>query len=206
MFCSLTLSNFIQFQILSEFVKIFNNFNNFFQSFHSKTSKLFSNLHPNATHHIASTASDSNATSRWSTAPTTIIIAWTNIFVGLKEHQVDFWREQTRQHHSRADVQTHAQTRRLYLVVIRRAKVDGDRREEHNAGAVHSEANVLGLVEVFGNFSRLECVQRAQRHQEDDKDERNHEAVAGTFACQHCLQRVWIDFANIGRIVNQPCD
>ena len=48
------------------------------------------------------------------------------------------------------------------LVIVLGAEEDGDEREPDDAGAVHGEADVLGLVEVLGDLARLEGVPRAQ--------------------------------------------
>ena len=176
----------------------------------SKQNNLFNrkiltlNLHPNITHHIAA-ASDANTTARWCSTPASITTR-PHILIGLKNHKIDFWREETRKHNRRTDIQTHAQTRRLNLVVIRRAKVDGNGGEENDVCRVHREANVLCLIKVLRNFPRLECVKRAEWHQEDDENERDHETVAGALAGKNGGKWMWINFTNIWWIVDKPCN
>lgn len=49
-----------------------------------------------------------------------------------------------------------------HLVVIICSKVDGNKRQPHNARTVHCEPNVFGLIKVFRNFSGFECIHRAE--------------------------------------------
>lgn len=48
------------------------------------------------------------------------------------------------------------------LVVVVSAEVNGHEGQPNDAGAVHGEANVFGLVEVLGDLARLESVVGAQ--------------------------------------------
>lgn len=66
-------------------------------------------------------------------------------------------------------------SRHHYLVVVVGAKVDGNEGEPHDAGAVHGESDILGLVEVLGDLSCLKGVQGAQDDQGDVVDERHHQ-------------------------------
>lgn len=45
-----------------------------------------------------------------------------------------------------------------YLVVVVSSKVDGDKCKPHDRSGVHGEANVFGLVKVFGYLAGLEGI------------------------------------------------
>lgn len=163
-------------------------------------------LHPHrATHHLASAHARStgarSAGTRLHARPASII-SRPHVLVGLKEDEINLRREQTRKHHGCTDAEAHAQTGRLDLVIVTRAEINCNRCEEHNAGRVHGKSNIFGFVEVFRDLSRLESVNRAEGDEKDDEDEGDHEAVAGTLAGQHRLQGRWINFPDIGWIVD----
>ena len=69
-----------------------------------------------------------------------------------------------------------------YLVIVLGAKEDGDEGEPDDAGAVHGEADVLGLVEVLGDLARLEGIPRAQEYEDHvvAKAEQDAAGVDGT--------------------------
>lgn len=71
------------------------------------------------------------------------------------------------------------------LVVIVGAEVDGHEGKPDNARGVHSEADVLGLVEVLRDLARLEGIQGAHQDQEHVVDEGHHQRERGHAACQH---------------------
>ena len=54
------------------------------------------------------------------------------------------------------------------------AEVDGDECAPHDARAVHSEGDVLGLVKILRNVPRLEGVDGAEHDEEHVVEERNH--------------------------------
>ena len=139
---------------------------------------LFSLLHSNpyrTTHHLASTHSSSAATAatrtRLNACPSPIISSRPHVLVWLEKNEVDFWREQTRQHHRCTYAQAHTQAGRLNFVIVTRAEIDCNRCEEHNAGRVHRKADILSFVEILRNLSRLESVDRTEWDEEDDEDE-----------------------------------
>lgn len=61
------------------------------------------------------------------------------------------------------------------LVVVVGAEVDRHEGEPDDAGGVHGEANVLGLVEVLRDLAGLERVQGAHQYQEHVVDEGHHQ-------------------------------
>lgn len=163
--------------------------------------------HPHtATHHFTTTHSSCSgaAATRTRLGASTTIISRPHVLVRLEQNEINFRGEETSKHHRCTDVEAHAQTRRLNLVVGARAEVNGNRCEEHNAGRVHCKANVFRFVEVFWDLSRFKSVNGAERNKKDNEDERNHETVTGTFAGQHCLQGRRVNLPDIGRVINQP--
>lgn len=173
--------------------------------------ELFRILNPHraasftCTYHFASRYASATSARTGLHCPATIVPR-PDVLVRLKQHEIDLWREQAGQHDRSANVEAHAEARRLDLVVVAGAEVNCDTGEEHDARRVHGEADVLCFVEVFGDFAGLESVNGTEWNEEDDENQRNHEAVAGSLAGQHCLKGRWVDLANIGRIVNKPCD
>lgn len=129
-------------------------------------------LHPNrTTHHLATTHPGSTAAAATCAClcpRTTSIISRPHVLVGLKENQINFRREQTRQHYGCAYAQAHTQTGRLDLIVVARAEINCNRCEENNAGRVHSKSNIFCFVEVFRNLSRFESVNRAKGDEKYD--------------------------------------
>lgn len=49
-----------------------------------------------------------------------------------------------------------------YLIIVVGTKVDGYKGQPDNTSAVHCKANILGFVEVLGDFPRLEGVEGAE--------------------------------------------
>jgi len=47
-----------------------------------------------------------------------------------------------------------------------------DKRDPDDTGGVHGEPDELGLVEVFGQIARLECIQRTHGDQHEVQSER----------------------------------
>jgi len=92
------------------------------------------------------------------------------------------------------------------LVVVVGAEVDGDKGEPDDAGAVHGEADVLGLVEVLGDLARLEGVQGAQQDEEHVVHERHHQRESGHAARQHHRQRQRVNLLHVRPLVDQPPD
>lgn len=146
-----------------------------------------SNLHPNTiTHHFTSTCSTSttNATATRSSRDSlsSAIISRSHILVRLKQDQINFRWKETCKNDRRTDAQTQRKTWRLYFVVIASTEIDGYRSKEYDACGVHSESNIFRLVEIFRNFPRFECINRAEWNEKYYKDEWDHEAVARAFA------------------------
>jgi len=68
-----------------------------------------------------------------------------------------------------------------------RAEVNGNKGEPDDAGGVHGETDVFGLVEILGNFARLDGVHRADDDQQHVVDERQQEPLVLHVAFQHHL-------------------
>lgn len=93
-----------------------------------------------------------------------------------------------------------------YLVVVVGAKVDGNKGEPHDAGAVHGESDILGLVKVLRDLAGFEGVQGAQDDQGDVVDERHHQGERGHLAGEDGSQWVRVDLFDIGPFNHQPHD
>ncbi len=63
----------------------------------------------------------------------------------------------------------------FYLIIVSSSEEYWNKSQPDDAGAVHGESDVLCLVEVFRNFSRLESVPRAQEDQDHVVDQRQDE-------------------------------
>ena len=79
------------------------------------------------------------------------------------------------------------------LVVVLGAEEDGDECEPDDAGAVHGEADVLGLVEVLGDLARLEGVPRAEEYEDHVVSEAEQDAEGADAAGEDGRVSVWID-------------
>ena len=93
-----------------------------------------------------------------------------------------------------------------YFVVVLSAEENGDEGQPDDARAVHGEADVLGLVEVLRDLSRLESVPRAERDDDEVVGERNGQAVGGHAARQDGRLPVGVDHLNGGRLDEEPDD
>ena len=81
----------------------------------------------------------------------------------------------------------------LYLVIVLGAEKDGDEGEPDDAGAVHCEADVLGLVEVLGDLARLEGVPRAQEYEDHVVSEAEQDAEGADAASEDGRVSVGVD-------------
>ena len=79
------------------------------------------------------------------------------------------------------------------LIIVLSAEKDGDEGEPDDAGAVHCEADVLGLVEVLGDLARLEGVPRAQEYEDHVVSEAEQDAEGADAAGEDGRVSVGID-------------
>ena len=91
-----------------------------------------------------------------------------------------------------------------YLIIVVGAEVYGYEGQPDDAGGVHGEADVLGLVEVLRYLARLERVESAHEDEEHVVDEGHHQGEGRDAAGEHSGKRCWIDLAGIGRLDYQP--
>lgn len=89
-------------------------------------------------------------------------------------------------------------------LVVGGAEVDGDEGEPDDAGRVHGEADVLGLVEVFRDLARLECVQRAEGDEQEVEEQRRHERLGRLGARQHYRVQLRVQLVRVGRLNVDP--
>ncbi|RUS85536.1 hypothetical protein EGW08_006679, partial [Elysia chlorotica] len=73
------------------------------------------------------------------------------------------------------------------LKVMVCTKVDGHKRHPDDAGTVHGERDVLGLVKVLWNLARLERVDGAQNDEEDVVQQRHDGGDLASSAPEHQL-------------------
>ena len=64
-------------------------------------------------------------------------------------------------------------------------EVDGDESQPYDAGGVHGEGDILGLVEVLWDFARLEGVDSAENDEADIVGERADGAHLACTALEH---------------------
>ena len=79
-----------------------------------------------------------------------------------------------------------------YLVVVPSSEEDWDESEPDDAGAVHGEADVLGLVEVLRDLPGLESVPGAQEDEGHVVDEGENEG--------HCRDAAGLDSHHVARV------
>ena len=84
------------------------------------------------------------------------------------------------------------------LVIVLGAEEDGDEGEPDDAGAVHGEADVLGLVEVLGDLARLEGVPRAQEDEHHVVAQAEQDAEGAHAARQDGRVAVGVDYLQEG--------
>ena len=89
------------------------------------------------------------------------------------------------------------------LVIVLGAEEDGDEGEPDDAGAVHGEADVLGLVEVLGDLARLEGVPRAQEDEDHVVAQAEQDAEGPHTARQDGRVAVGVDDLK-GVMINEP--
>lgn len=94
----------------------------------------------------------------------------------------------------------------LYLIIVIGAEINGHERQPDDTRRVHGESDVLGLVEIFRYFSRLEGVQSAHEDENHVVDEGHHEGERRDPTSQHRGQRLRINFLYVGRLNYQPND
>lgn len=71
-----------------------------------------------------------------------------------------------------------------HFVIVVCPKVNRNKSQPNDAGGVHGEPDVLGLVEVFGNFASFESVQSAEDDEDHVVDKGHHQGEGG-----HCAGR-----------------
>ncbi len=93
-----------------------------------------------------------------------------------------------------------------HLVVVLGSEEDGDESQPDDAGAVHGEADVLGLVEVLRDLPGLERVPRAEEDEHHVVGERDHEREAGRAARLDGDLARGVDHLHAWRLDEQPHD
>ena len=63
----------------------------------------------------------------------------------------------------------------FHLIIVPCAEKDWDECQPYDASAVHSESDVFGFVEVFGNLAGFEGVPSAHENQHHVVNERHHQ-------------------------------
>ncbi len=86
----------------------------------------------------------------------------------------------------------------MNLVIVVSSKIDGDKGEPDDAGAVHGETDIFGLVEIFGYFPRFEGVKGAEDNEQHVVEEREHQRQVTDAAGEHGRQRLRVHFFGAG--------
>ena len=93
-----------------------------------------------------------------------------------------------------------------HLVVVLRHEEDGDEGHPDDAGRVHGEADVLGLVEVLGGLAGLDGVPRAEEDEEHVVAEAEGQGEVGDAAGEDGDLAARVDDLDAGRLDEEPHD